>query len=413
MPRYDAIVLGLGAFGSAALYHLARSGAKALGIDRFDPPHAMGSTHGLSRITRTAIGEGVEYTPLALRSHQLWRQIEQEHGRLTGRPLSLLTECGCLSIIGEGGGAGLHGVEDFLVNIEKAATRHKIPHSIFDDGDAITRTFPQFRVKPGDRGFLDHIAGYVVPEESVRAQLDLARDRGAEVLTNTQVVDLDSAADSVTVKTSDGGIFTAGRILISAGAWIADFLPEALRPTFTVTRQGLYWFEIRSRPELFTVARCPTFIWDCVNQSTADRPKLSTIYGFPLIGDSSEGLKVTQEEHGAEVDPDVDARQPDPADAAKTYRNYLADLMPDLGPRAVRSAVCLYTKVDFGRFVIDRHPAHPRVMFASPCSGHGFKHSAAVGEALADTLMGQEPKVDLAPFTLAELERHRRMNAKA
>jgi sarcosine oxidase len=412
MARYDAIVLGLGAFGSAALYHLARGGATALGIDRFDPPHPMGSTHGLSRVTRTAIGEGVEYTPLALRSHQLWRQIEQEHGRLMGQPLSLLTECGCLSIIGSGG-AALHGVEDFLVNIEKAATRHKIAHTIFADGDAIMRAFPQFRVKPDDRGFLDHVGGYVLPEESVRAQLALALDRGAEVLPNTQIVDMDSSGDSVTVKAADGRTYTAGQALISAGAWISHFLPASLRPTFRVTRQGLYWFEIRSRPELFTVANCPTFIWDCVNQSTADRPKSSVIYGFPLTGQPGEGVKVTQEEDNGTIDPDMDDRRPDAADAAKTYNNYLADLMPDLGPRALRSAVCLYTKVDFGRFVIDRHPAHSRVMFASPCSGHGFKHSAAVGEALADTLMGQAPKVDLAPFTLAELDRHRRMNAKA
>src|SRR5919198_3839964 len=120
MTTFDVIVVGLGAVGSAAAYHLARLGASVLGIDAFSPPHDRGSSHGETRITRVAVGEGEEYCPLALRSHALWRAIEKETGR------TLLVRCGCLTISGPDSTA-THGVEDFLGNIRKAAKVYDIP----------------------------------------------------------------------------------------------------------------------------------------------------------------------------------------------------------------------------------------------------------------------------------------------
>src|SRR5689334_3219656 len=83
----DVIVIGLGAMGSAALYQLARRGVQAIGIDRFVPPHDSGSSHGESRITRQAIGEGAEYVPFALRSHEIWRELEAETERSLLAPI--------------------------------------------------------------------------------------------------------------------------------------------------------------------------------------------------------------------------------------------------------------------------------------------------------------------------------------
>src|SRR5689334_15958536 len=88
----DVAVIGLGAMGSAALYQLARRGVKALGIDRFHPPHDQGSTHGETRITRQAIGEGEIYVPMALRSHEIWKDLESETGE------RLLVQSGCLIV---------------------------------------------------------------------------------------------------------------------------------------------------------------------------------------------------------------------------------------------------------------------------------------------------------------------------
>ena len=154
MTKYDVIVVGLGAMGSATAYRLAEAGAKVLGIDRFSPPHKFGSSHGDTRITRGAIGEGVEYSQLALRSHKLWREIEAATGK------TLFVRNGCLTISGADA-VVMHDVDDFFANVETAARRYDIPHKMFPDAAAIRARYPQFAVKDGDQAILDEEAGYL------------------------------------------------------------------------------------------------------------------------------------------------------------------------------------------------------------------------------------------------------------
>lgn len=63
--RYDVIVLGVGAMGSAALYHLAKRGKKVLALEQFNVPHERGSSHGITRIIRLAYYEHPLYGSLA------------------------------------------------------------------------------------------------------------------------------------------------------------------------------------------------------------------------------------------------------------------------------------------------------------------------------------------------------------
>jgi sarcosine oxidase len=394
MTKHDVIVVGLGAVGAAATWHLARSGAKVLGIDRFSPPHNHGSSHGDTRITRSAIGEGVEYSALALRSHALWRDIEAATSE------RLFVRNGCLTISGADA-VVMHDVDDFFVNVENAARQYEIPHRTFDDAAAIRARYPQFSVQAGDKAILDEEAGYLYVERCVAAELMLAEQAGAQILRDTQVMSIEPAASHVTVVTGDNQRFTADRVLIAAGAWLPGFIASELSRHFTVTRQVLHWFEIKSNPERFTPESCPVFIWQVPRRGNVE----SSIYGFPLEGDASNGLKVTHEESGPATDPDNVDRTVDPvAETERTYRTYIEPFLPDLGPRCVRTATCLYTRVPRSRFVIDKDPRSDRILFASACSGHGFKHSAALGEALADELVSGEARhVDLAPFRLARL----------
>lgn len=394
MMRYDVIVVGLGAVGAAAVLHLARRGAKVLGIDRFSPPHHHGSSHGDTRITRSAIGEGVEYSALALRSHQLWREYEA----LTGQ--TLFVRNGCLTISGADA-VVMHDVDDFFANVENAARQYGIPHRVFNDAADIRARYPQFAVQPGDKAILDAEAGYLYVERCIAAELELAAQAGAELLTDTRVMSIEPSSTGVDVATGDNQRFTADRVLIAAGAWLPGFVAGELSRHFTVTRQVLHWFEIKSNPERFTPDNCPVFIWQVPRRGNIE----SSIYGFPVEGDASNGLKVTHEETGPATDPDhVDRTVDEERDTARTFRTYIEPFLPDLGPRSVRTATCLYTRVPRSRFIIDRDPRSERVLFASACSGHGFKHSAALGEALADELTAGEARhVDLSPFRLARL----------
>ena len=154
MPLYEVIVVGLGAVGSAATWHLARLGTKVLGIDRYKPPHEFGSSTGETRLTRVAVGEGVEYSPLALRSNEIWREIET----MTGQ--TLFVQCGCLTITGHPNKSMVHGVNTFFDNIVVSAERYNIPHEVFRSADALRSRFPQFAVNGTEVGFLDKGGGY-------------------------------------------------------------------------------------------------------------------------------------------------------------------------------------------------------------------------------------------------------------
>jgi sarcosine oxidase len=411
MTRYDVAVVGLGAYGSAATYQLAKRGARVLGIDRFSPPHVLGSTHGESRITRMAIGEGLEYTPLALRSRLIFKAMEKAVAKLPGHAddAPLFNQCGCLQIFGPGGTVTHHGVARFFENIGRAAKKFGIRHKEFHSADALRAAYPQFAVADTDRAFLDLWGGFLRPEACVAAALALAEKRKAEIRRGVTVKAIRSSKTGATIEGESGETFEADRVLVAAGPWLPGFLPASLRKQFKVTRQVLNWFEIERNAERFEPVRCPVFIWDVSGRklgASRRRPK-AVVYGFPLSGGAGGGLKLTHEEPGPVVSPDRVPRDVTAAEIDHTYSTYVKEFLPDLGPRSMRTATCMYTSVAGGRFVIDTHPDQPRVMFVSACSGHGFKHSAAVGEALAEKLAGAKPvHVDLAPFTLKRLERY-------
>jgi sarcosine oxidase len=387
----DTIVLGLGAMGSAALYHLARRGVRALGIDRFSPPHAFGSSHGDTRITRLAIGEGEHYTPLALRSHELWRELEAETGD------ELLTACGGL-ILSSGSATSHTHVENFFDNTLAAARRFGIDHEVLDAAE-IRRRFPPFRVSDAERGYYEPDAGFLRPERCVAAHLRAARRRGATLRCNETATAFRASSGGVSLST-DRGVYSAANLIVAAGAWLPGLVGADIAPHFTVYRQTLSWFEIEGDATPFEAGRCPIFIWELTG-----RPQ--SIYGFPAVDGARGGVKIASERFDRRTDPDAVDRDVSPEEIAALHRDYVAPYVAGVGPRCLKSLSCLYTVTpDFG-FVLDRHPGCDRVVLASPCSGHGFKHSPAIGEALAATACGAAPRFDLSPFALSRFEAER------
>jgi sarcosine oxidase len=385
VETYDAIVLGLGAAGSAALYQLARRGVRALGIDQFSPPHTLGSTHGETRITRLAIGEGAHYTPLAVRSHQIWRELEAATGQ------DLLTTNGGLIISGASSGSEFHGASFFETTVE-AARKHGIAHALLDAGE-IRRRFRPFAVGDHERGYFEPTAGFLRPEACVAAQLQEAVRLGAELRLGGAALEFEEGPHGVTVVT-DADRYAGDRLVVAAGPWLPRLLPPQRARHFKVYRQVLFWFDIEARYLDFTPERFPVFIWELPRGRGA-------IYGFPAVGGPGGGFKVATEQFETETTPGAVAREVSPAESDAMYHRFVAPFFPDAGPRCVRSATCLYTVTrDFG-FVVDRLPGSERVIVASPCSGHGFKHSAALGEAIADLVSGGDGGFDLGAFSFA------------
>ncbi len=358
MTDFDIIVVGLGAVGGAALLAAARAGAKVAGFDRFAPPHTFGSTHGETRIVRAAIGEGAAYTPFAQRSFALWDQLSAEAG-----DDRLVTRCGLL-VLGGVLPHATHVPAGFLETTIAAARSFGIAHEILNGGEVRAR-FPAYEQFDGERAYFEPGAGLAVPERVVGAQMRRAQALGATVRLNAPVVSMAADGAGVAVRTA-GEVFRAGKVVLAAGAWIPGFLPATHARRLTVTRQTLHWFAPPADASAYAPERMPVFIWN-------------DLYGFPIAVPGG-GVKIATEALDVAVDPDAVGYEVTDADIGLVTPRVRASF-PALGAH-LRGATCLYTSTPDFNFWVGAHPLIEDVTVVSACSGHGFKHAAALGEAV-------------------------------
>ncbi len=383
--RYDVVVAGLGAMGSATVYQLAKAGVSVLGLDTHHPPHTLGSTHGDTRITRVGVGEGLDYVPLVRRSHLLWRELEERAG------VPILTQCGGLVLAPPAASFAMHGTESFLEQTVAAAEAYDVAHERLATADVAAR-FPQFALAEDEEGYLEPGAGFVRPEAAVEAQLRLAGELGATLAFDERVVAYDDHGSHVTVRTPSRTV-EASQLVLTVGPWVPELVPE-LAPMVRILRQVLFWFDVRDPSSYPRLRESPVYIW-----SPGTDPD-DVIYGFPMVDGPGGGAKVAREQYVVETTADELDRTVTPDEIEEMYETYVRDRLPALSGRCVKAAACLYTVTPDSRFVIDRLPSSPRVIVASPCSGHGFKHSAAIGESLAQLATRGESTIDLSPFAL-------------
>ena len=383
----DVLVVGLGAVGSAALYQATKLGARAIGIDRFNPPHDQGSSHGDTRITREAIGEGREFVRLAVRSNQIWQELEAATGR------TLLTRNGALVLASPHISGNHHGSASFVETTIDIADEFGIVHENLTCGE-IRNRFPQFRLAGDEVGYFEPGAGFLRPEACIDTQLTLARQMGATIFPSETVLALKQSNDGTVEIETNRDTYSAERAILTAGPWIPRLLGAQFAPCFKVYRQMMCWFALTGNAERYTPSRFPVFIWIVGN-----RPR-DMLYGFPAIDGPEGGLKVATEQYDQTVDPDLVNRTVSDTEVAAMHREYIEPRFPDVSSRLLRAETCLYTVTPDAKFVVDRFPNADNILFASACSGHGFKHSAALGEALALQALGQPAPIDLSNFSV-------------
>jgi sarcosine oxidase len=370
--QYDVIVVGAGAMGSAATYHLASRGARVLAIDRYAPPHAFGSSHGKSRIIREAYFEHPLYVPLLQRAYVLWANLEREAG------VPLLTLTGGLML----GARGSVVTTGALLS----ATQHDLPHKVLS-ADELTERYPPLRPAPGTIGIWEPRAGVLDPDACIRAHLDLASSAGATVQPYEAVLDWRTDGERVRVSTTNAE-YTARTLVLSAGAWLSQLVLDLTLP-LTIARQVLFWFQPVRDAEQLGARNFPIFIWEHARDQVW--------YGFPDLGD---GVKVAVHHEGESAEPDT-LRRTVSDDEVDQVRVLLDAYIPAANGPLLDTAVCMYTNTPDFHFIIDRHPHHSQVLIASPCSGHGFKFSSVIGEQLAALALDEQPTLDLSPFALA------------
>lgn len=369
---YDVIVIGAGAMGSATLYHLARRGIRALGLERFDIPHTMGSSHGVTRIIRLAYCEHPSYVPLLRRAYELWRELE----RLSGQRLLHIT--GGIDA-GPPGGAVFEGSRE-------SCRVHSLPHEILTSAE-VTARFPSYRLPRDSMAVYQPDAGFLLPEGCIQAHVALARENGAAIHTRERVLDWDASGGWVKVRTENGA-YEAEQLVIAAGAWTGKLvgpLAELAKPE----RQVLAWFQ-PGRPELFEPERFPVFNLELES---------GRYYGFPIFG--VPGFKVGKYHHRREpIDPD-DPRRDCNQDDEELLRSFVRQCFPGGDGAALALCACIFTNTPDEHFILDRHPEFQRVLIASACSGHGFKFASVIGEILADLVERGATRHDISMHRLA------------
>ena len=371
-PLYDAIVIGVGGMGSAAVYHLAKSGARVLGVERFDIPHSFGSSHGLTRIIRLAYSEGSHYVPLLREAYRLWRELEEVSGE------SILRVTGGLDVGPPSGGI----VQGSLAScIEHGLSFEEL------DGREVNRRFPGCELPAGMRAIHQRDAGYLLCETAIRVHAAAARSLGADLATGVRVRGWERIPGGVRVETEDAR-YEARKLVITVGAWAGELLP-ALRPMCRPVRQVMLWTDPLD-PPAFAPERFPIFVLESA---------VGNFYGFPDNG--GEGFKIGRFHHLRQEVPDPDAmdRECRPEDEA-VLREGIEAFFPRANGPTRRMTACLFTNSPDGHFILDRHPDHENVFVAAGFSGHGFKFCGVVGRIVADFALERPQRRDLSPFGL-------------
>lgn len=385
MERYEALVIGLGAMGAATVYQLAKAGVKVAGIDRHHPPHTLGSSHGDTRITRLSVGEGAQYVPIVRNSHRIWRELEALSGE------ALFEQSGLL-VLTSHADFDPNDASDFTLRTLGLAKTYGIAHEVLD-AEQIRQRFPQFaQVADNAIGYYEPEGGFVRPERCIEVQLRLAEQHGATLYKGETVTDISSDAHGVTV-TTDQRTLQADKLVVSAGNWAGGLLGAPFDRLLSVYRQQLFWFA--TEPDAQLVGASPTFI-------LTHGPD-QTNYGFPALpGEGS--LKVATAQYHTVSTPETLDRSVSPAQEREMYEQQVQGRIAGLTAEVVKSAVCAYTVTPDHHFIIDTHPTLQHTLVVSPCSGHGFKHSAALGEAFAQWCMRGESDLDLSSFSLRRFE---------
>ena len=376
---YDAIVVGLGAMGSAAAFHLAERGSRVLGIDRYRPPHAMGSSHGFTRIIRQAYFESPIYVPLVQRAYAEWERLESLAGT------RLLTRTGGL-MIG-------HPDQSVAGGALRSAQQHKLPHEVLGAAE-MRRRFPLFNMPDDYIAVLEPEAGYLAPEACIRAHLTLATQFGARLHFDEGMIAWRIVGSEVEVRTNKE-LYRTRRLVLAAGAWNAKLLsasissssPASVLP-LSVERCVQHWFQppTCARQQHGGTRNIPVFIWEY-------EPGRAW-YGFP---EREEGMKLGLHHHGEVVDADRVDRSVSISEVAR-MRELVRLCMPDADGPVRTSDVCLYTNTPDEYFVLGSLPDSPQVIVASPCSGHGFKFSSSIGQIVAQLVIDGGSDFDISAF---------------
>lgn len=363
MPRIA--VIGAGMAGSSAAMRLALKGAHVTLFDQFPFGHEMGSSHGATRMFRTAYFEHPNYVPILQRAMAMWKEFEKAAGE------TLFVQAGVLEV-GPPDGFLLKGLRD-------AIETHQLPVEHLNAA-ALKRDHPLMTLPPSYEGIFEHEAGFVFAGKTVAHQIRIAKENGADLRPEARISSWSQTKDGVALST-DKGEEIFDRVVIAAGVW-ANGLLNLPAAEVTPTPKTLFW------------RRADTSAYDYGNgfaPFAVETEDARMFYGFPSI--DADGVKVAEHTGGESVGKPEDRRFEPAPNEESDLDVFLASTIPGLAGKEGKHQGCLYEVSADHHFLIDFHPASDRVVFAAGLSGHGFKFAPVLGETLAAmALDGETPE---------------------
>lgn len=379
MTHFDAIVIGIGGMGSATLYHLAKRGWNALGIEQFEAPHEMGSSHGLTRIIRLAYYEDPSYVPLLRRAYELWDQLEGEAGE------KLFYQTGSIDMGPED--------SDVFAGSLQSCLEHDLEYEVLNSRQLGER-FPGYRLPGETMALFQPQGGLLVPEGCIAAYVRLAQKHGACLRSGERVTGWEVRNDESLLVRTERGEYSADKLVICGGAWAYKLVPE-LTGKAVPERQVLIWLRPK-QPELFRPECFP--VWNALVDE-------GRYYGFPEFNPTgaTPGMKFGRWHHREETcDPDAVDRGTYPEDEA-LLRQFAERYFPAGAGATLRMSTCMFTNTVDEHWVLDRLPRAPQVSVAAGFSGHGFKMASVIGEIMADLAQNGSTRHDISLHQLARL----------
>ncbi|HEV7366825.1 MAG TPA: N-methyl-L-tryptophan oxidase [Gemmatimonadales bacterium] len=368
---YEYIVLGLGGFGSAAAYWLARrAGDEVLGLEQFELGHVRGESQDHSRIIRLSY-HTPGYVELAKAAYQAWGEVERDSGE------QLILRTGGLDFAPR-----VSAIP--LTNYSESMAAAGVAYESLDATE-IMRRWPQFRLSDDIHGLYQSQSGIAMAARANAAHQRMAREQGATLRDRVSVGEIRPLAGEIEIVV-DGAPHRCSRLVITAGAWSNTALAAfGVHLPLAITQEQVTYFAA-SRPADFQPDRFPIWIW-------MDDP---CFYGFPVFGEA--GPKAGQDAGGREVTAQSRTFDPDLA-ALQRVQDFLAKYIPAaLGP-VIYTKTCLYSLTPDRDFVIDAVPQHPAALVAIG-GGHGFKFAALIGRILSELAIDGRTQHDLAPFRI-------------
>lgn len=370
---YDVAIIGAGAMGMSAGYYLSKNNQKVLLIDKYSPPHNMGSHNGGTRTFRCAYGEGEKYVPMLIDAQKLWEDLEKDSNE------ELFIKTGALNVG--------YTSSIFIKNVLETAENYQLPVEVLNAKE-INNRWPGLKVQDEQIGCFEKNSGILKSDDCIKAYKRLAQKHGAQLSFNTTVKKIEPGKNS-TLLLTDKGHFQSKKIIITAGSRCKELLQEMNIP-IKATRKSLAWFKLSTDT--------------CNNIYPALSLETEKGFYYSTILPQQNVIKIGKHE-GGEIIKSLDEIEPfNYYDSDLNDLKYFLNLHIKDTPQFIEGQTCMYTNSPDNDFIIDKLPQEQNTYIATGFSGHGFKFSSVIGQILSNMILDKPVPYDLTPFSLKRFE---------